>query len=191
MINHGRTLIICKICDKEKIHYGLNMCSACIRNYKRKTRPSFYLGTCYSEITRRCKTKTVIRPNYYGKKYCTKEEFVNKFLTNEAFLKQYEIWQKSGFKRGFAPSIDRIDNDGDYTLDNLRFISNIENGIKDRVKKVYQYNKKRVMVRSYESLKEACSLNNVPVHILFNRIHSGELYNNYYWSYTYESQENT
>lgn len=190
MIKHGRTKIVCIVCEKEKIHFGLNMCSGCLRCYKRKTKPSFYLGTCYSEIKRRCTTKTEKRPKYYGKKYCTKEEFMNKFLTDKTFLEQYSLWQKSGYKRGSAPSIDRIDNNGDYLLDNLRFVSNIENGIKERIRNVYQYDIKKNFVKSYQSLKEASNLNNIPVHILFNRIHNGRLYNNYYWSYMYENKEN-
>ena len=127
----GRNLIICEICNKEKLHYGLNKCSACLRNFKRKTRPSFYLGTCYSEITRRCKTFDPIRPNYFGKIRCSREEFLNRFVNDEQFLYHYKKWQENEYNRGYAPSIDRIDNKKDYTLDNIMFISQGENSKKD------------------------------------------------------------
>lgn len=134
-MKNGRKKIICKKCNEEKLHFGLGFCSSCLRNYKRKTRPSFYLGTCYSEITRRCKTFDSKRPKYYGKIRCTKEEFMNKFLTDSNFLNLYKNWQINNHKRKFAPSIDRIDNEGDYTLDNIRFIIQRLNSKKD-----WQYN---------------------------------------------------
>jgi hypothetical protein len=65
-----------------------------------------------------------------GKEYCTKSEFMGKFLTDEVFLKQYKKWQKSEYQRKSAPSIDRINEDIGYTIDNLQFLSNIENARK-------------------------------------------------------------
>lgn len=131
-MKHGRKTIICKICHKDKLHFGLGMCSACLRNWKRKNKPHFYLGTCYSEIRRRCITKSKIRPSYYGKKFCSKEEFFGKFLKDSEFLRLYKVWQDNDYKRVYAPSIDRINNDGDYFLDNLRFTTHLENSTKDR-----------------------------------------------------------
>ena len=131
----GRKKIICNNCKKEKLHFGKNLCSSCLRLHKRQTKPSFYLGTCYSEISRRCKTFDVKRPNYYGKIKCTKQEFMDKFLKDKDFLNLYKNWQINEFRRKFAPSIDRIDNNGDYILDNLRFIIHGQNAKKD-----WQYN---------------------------------------------------
>ena len=130
-MSHGRKIIICSNCSKEKIHFGKGMCSACLRNYKRKNKPSFYLGTCYSEISRRVKTPLDTHPNYLGLEKCSREEFINKFQHDEQFLKQWNIWKENNFKRGFAPSIDRIDSSKGYTLDNLQFLSNIENARKE------------------------------------------------------------
>lgn len=136
MSKHGRKMVVCKRCDKYKLHFGLDMCSACLRRTKRETKPSFYLGTCYSELSRRVKTFDPLRPNYYGKKKCTKEQFINKFLNDKDFLKLYKQWQDSGFKRKSAPTIDRIKNNLNYKLDNLRFISHYENSTKDIKKAV-------------------------------------------------------
>lgn len=131
----GRKKIICKDCNKEKIHFDLNKCSACLRKFKRQTKPSFYLGTCYSEISRRCKTFDIKRPKYFGKIKCSKEEFINKFINDKTFLELYKNWQVNEFKRKFSPSIDRIDNNKDYTLDNIQFIQHNINSKKD-----HQYN---------------------------------------------------
>lgn len=127
----GRTLCICSRCNKEKIHFGLGMCSACLRRTKRETRPSFYLGTCYSEMSRRVKTYDPERPNYFGKEICTKEDFINLFLYDSEFLRLYKKWQNSDYKRKHAPSIDRIDNEKGYIISNLRFTTHFENTGKD------------------------------------------------------------
>lgn len=131
-----RKNIICIRCNKDKLNFGKNMCSACLRRTKRETRPSFYLGTCYSEMSRRVKTYDPLRPNYYGKEICTKEQFFNRFLNDKSFLNLYKIWQESGFKRGDSPSIDRIDNKKDYTIDNMQFIKHTINTGKDFKKRV-------------------------------------------------------
>lgn len=127
----GRKLIICNRCSKEKVHFGLNMCSSCLRRTKRETRPSFYLGTCYSEMNRRVKTFDLLRPNYFGKPICTKDEFINRFLNDINFLMLYKNWQENNFKRKFAPSIDRIDNEKGYLIPNLQFTTHYINSTKD------------------------------------------------------------
>ena len=82
-------------------------------------------------MSRRVKTPDPSRPNYVGKEICTKEEFVAKFAKSEEFLSLFKNWQDSGFQRREAPSIDRIDNSGGYTLDNMQFIKHVENTNKD------------------------------------------------------------
>lgn len=131
-MSYGRRICICSECSEEKLHYGFGMCSACLRKNKRQNRPEFYLGVCYSEMSRRVKVFDELRPNYYGKDICTRDEFVSYFIKDKNFLRQYKIWQDSGFLRYCSPSIDRVDNDNGYTLDNMQFISQSENGSKDK-----------------------------------------------------------
>jgi len=148
-----RKLIICKKCKKEKQHFGLKMCSACLRHYKRQTRPSFYLGTCYSEMSRRVKTFDKLRPNYFNKDLCTKEQFLEKFLYDHIFLKLYKDWQRSGFKRKHSPSIDRIDFQKGYGIENLQFIVQSINSVKE--KKIKICLKKNNYEFYFESCREA------------------------------------
>lgn len=131
MNKKGRKSCICSRCNKEKLHFGKGMCSACLRRTKRETKPLFYLGTCYSEMSRRVKTYDPLRPNYFGKAICTKEEFIERFLKDNEFLKLYRKWQRNNFQRKFAPSIDRFDNSLGYEINNLRFITHAENTGKD------------------------------------------------------------
>lgn len=131
-MSESRKFVICKECNKEKMHFGKGYCSACLRHIKRKTNPKFYLGTCYSELSRRCKTYDPLRPNYVGLAKCTKAEFFDRFVGDVIFLELYKNWQDSNFARAFAPSIDRIDNSGDYTISNLQFIVQSVNSVKDK-----------------------------------------------------------
>lgn len=48
-------------------------------------------------------------------------------LQQENFLILYKNWIESGYKRGLRPSIDRINNDIGYTLDNIQIITLSEN----------------------------------------------------------------
>lgn len=140
MVKRGRKLIACIRCNKQKVHFGRNMCSSCLRQWKRQNKPAFYLGTQYSEIKRRC-TTVDLNPtrSYYGKKYCTKAEFINRFVNDPIFLAQYKIWQNSNYKRGNSPSVDRINNSGDYLIDNLQILAHKDNGPKDNSYKVVLY----------------------------------------------------
>jgi hypothetical protein len=156
-------LNICKRCNVEKMHSGHGYCCPCLRRTKRETKPSFYLGTCYSEMSRRVKTFDPLRPNYYGKSICTKEEFFNKFLSCNIFLSLYKKWQDSGFLRRMAPSIDRINNDLGYTLDNMQFIIHTENTGKSARGKAKRHPNTKVIDSDgieYNSIKECASKNN-------------------------------
>lgn len=58
----------------------------------------------------------------------TKEEWLD-FCeeSKEVFLRLYNEWKDSGFKRENAPSIDRVDNSRGYDRDNVQWLSNSEN----------------------------------------------------------------
>jgi hypothetical protein len=93
---------------------------------------------------------------------------------NNPKRKGYENWGGRGIKNLFKnadeikflwfrdkayemkrPSIDRIDNDGHYCLENCRFIELKINAGKDKIKPILQYNKQGEFVREWESLTEA------------------------------------
>lgn len=50
--------------------------------------------------------------------------------TRAEFDKLYDAWEKSGFQRRMAPSIDRIDNNRGYTIDNMQWLSQSDNSRK-------------------------------------------------------------
>ncbi len=56
----------------------------------------------------------------------TFEEFSD-FLDTTNWLELRQGWIESGYKKGKSPSVDRIDNDGDYELSNIQIITHSEN----------------------------------------------------------------
>jgi len=63
------------------------------------------------------------------------------------------------------PSIDREDNNGDYTFDNCRFIEHKENAGKDKRKSVIQFDKKMNFIKEWNSITEAESSLNITIHL--------------------------
>ena len=78
----------------------------------------------YNNAKQRC--NNINNPNYpwYGKKG------IKFLLTKDECAILWERDKASNLK---FPTIDRIDNDGDYTFDNCQFIENIDNSIKDKI----------------------------------------------------------
>ena len=110
-----------------------NMCQNCWHKFKRHNDINFFLRTRYTEIKQRCTNQNNSRADiYYGKKFCTLEEFLEKFKADSNLKILLHQWKQSDYLPKFAPSIDRIDNDGDYSIDNLQFITHSENCMKDK-----------------------------------------------------------
>lgn len=143
--------IICTRCQEERYHEAKEMCSSCLRRTKRETKPEFYLGTVYS--TMKARTKGYGHTQYKDRLICTREEFKEKFIKDKTFLNQYKIWQDNNFQRKFAPSIDRIDNEKDYTLDNIEFIPLSWNSWKDKGVQCFVKNLRTNEIKEYKYLK--------------------------------------
>lgn len=128
-----RRKAVCVECGRFMPIKAKNMCQNCWHKFKRHNDINFLLRTRHSEIKQRCTNpKNQSADVYYGKKFCTLDEFLNKFKddANLKFLMQQ--WTNSNYLPKFAPSIDRIDNSGDYTIENLQFITHSDNCMKDK-----------------------------------------------------------
>jgi DNA primase catalytic subunit len=62
----------------------------------------------------------------------SRQELVAFALNKSNYRKLHAAWVRSGYENKLAPSIDRIDNDGNYTLENIRFITKSENSRKGK-----------------------------------------------------------
>lgn len=103
-------------------------------------------------IKNRCENKNVSEYKYYGgrgiKCEITVEEI--KFLM-----------ERDGYWNMKRPSLDRIDNDENYTIYNCRFIECSENSLKmnedhNRLKPILQFDKQGNFIREWESIAKAC-----------------------------------
>lgn len=88
----------------------------------------------------------------------TYEEFKNKYINNKKYLELYNSWLKSGCLTNLKPSFDRIDNNKDYSFDNLQIITwkeNNDKGRKEHSLKVKQYDLNGNYIKTYNSIIEA------------------------------------
>ena len=64
---------------------------------------------------------------YDGKELMSREQFYEFANNNQDFHRLFEVWQSANYERRLAPSIDRINSQIGYTLDNIRFVTFSEN----------------------------------------------------------------
>jgi hypothetical protein len=100
----------------------------------------------FKSIKDRCTNKNRSHYKYYGGRgincLITEEEVKFLWFRDKAYLMEH-------------PSIDRIDNDGHYTLENCRFLEMKEHQLKDKMKPIIQFTKEGVFVKEWNSIKEA------------------------------------
>lgn len=64
---------------------------------------------------------------YKGLYLLPKQFFYSWSLVNLDFQELWKKWVESGYERRLCPSVDRIDSNKGYTLDNMRWITHSEN----------------------------------------------------------------
>ncbi len=79
----------------------------------------------YRGIKNRCTGKHKNRTyKVEGMPYLTQSEYDKWWEDNIAdFNLCYQVWEKSGFKNKYAPSIDRIDSTKGYTTENMQWLT--------------------------------------------------------------------
>lgn len=127
----------CEGCKEVKYIKAKGNCQNCWHKYKRKYNLNFFLRTRYTELVQRCKNPNNTTSKYYfGKTYCSKEDFLKLFINNESVKILYKNWQDNNFLYTLCPSIDRIDNNNGYEINNIHFITHGENCRKDNETKI-------------------------------------------------------
>lgn len=145
--------------------HNIKECQACNRNRRRRNNVKFFLTDLLSKIKARCKDTTteINLKYYYGKQVCSKQEFLEKFLNNNDFLKLHKIWVNSNCLYKLTPSIDRIDIKGDYNIENLQIITHSENAGKDKEKlPILMYDLEGNFIKEWESKWEAHKTLGIP-----------------------------
>ena len=64
---------------------------------------------------------------YKGKSLLDREEFYNWAFNNEDFNRLYIAWVENKYDRKLCPTVDRIDSEYGYFLENMRWITHSEN----------------------------------------------------------------
>lgn len=150
-----------KICSKCKVSKDINQfyrdartktgtyadCKKCFKkkyfiNTSEYTKNQILTSRWYG-IKKRCQT----RPYKHVKVTITKEEFYQKF-DNEDLDFLYSLWVLKNKDHRFLPSIDRINPDGDYESENMRWVTLSQNATYAR----HPNNHKMVRIKKMDEL---------------------------------------
>ena len=64
---------------------------------------------------------------YEGKELLPRNEFYRWALASKDFHVIFEAWERHGHVRKLAPSVDRIDSDLGYSIENMEWVTHSEN----------------------------------------------------------------
>ena len=64
---------------------------------------------------------------YLGKSLLPRNEFYGWAKSSNTFKELFRVWQNSGYVRKMCPTVDRIDPQEGYELENMRWITHSEN----------------------------------------------------------------
>ena len=143
----------CIKCLQEKpvseFYYKRTDCKLCnnikTRNFLKQQHILYPWKRHFMDIKHRCNYTKFIGYKYYGgrgiKCLITEKEIAELWLRYEAFKMK-------------CPSVDRKDNDGNYTVDNCKFIELVKNIRKAHSVPIIQYSKDNVYIREWESLAD-------------------------------------
>ena len=77
----------------------------------------------YSNIKKRSKLK-----NYTD--VCSKEEFYSFAKNNKTLIELHNVWISMDCELKYVPTVDRINNENGYSIDNIQFLTKSENSSK-------------------------------------------------------------
>lgn len=99
---------------------------------------------------------------YDGKELLPRSEFYNWASNNSMFHKLFAKWEKSQYDRRLTPSVDRIDPNRGYQLDNMEFVTHSENSRRGsnsplKKKKVIQMDMTGNKLKVWDSMTNAAT----------------------------------
>lgn len=117
-------------CDNCNIihHRNTKLCDKCYRLTIKG-----FLTMRYRSMMVRTRDFDPIRPNYFGKKLLSKEIFYKWAQNNKQFLKLYNEYKESGYKFKLTPTVDRLDPEKHYILNNMEWVTHSENSRRARL----------------------------------------------------------
>lgn len=112
--------------DRKRYHKNQNLnkhLTSVYQKQKYRTCKRFYLLRKWNGMSNRCKNGGPRNQSYLGLPVLPKEEFLSWALEQPSFHSLWEKWVASGHELSCSPSIDRIDPNKGYVIDNIQFLS--------------------------------------------------------------------
>lgn len=111
--------------ERQRRYRSLNN-NASTKKYE-KSKPGFLMRT-YRNMKSRVTGIQYKKIHLYGNlPLLDKDSFYSWSISNSDFNTLFDNWVCSGYDRKLTPSIDRIDSNSGYILDNMRWITHSEN----------------------------------------------------------------
>jgi len=169
----------CKFCcnKKQKLRRNknkekYNLSSKNFRKKAKKLTPWIYI---FYDITKRCTNKNAQNYKYYGGR-----GIKNLFKNSDEIKFLYERDNARSMKK---PSIDRKDNDGNYCIENCRFIEQAEHTRQHKIKTILQFDKHGRFIKKWDSLTSASDFYNIHNASIIGSIKRNGLSRGYRWKY--------
>lgn len=117
-----------EICANRRENYKIDKVKRIQSTLKARKKIPGLIKETYRLMVRRVNGESTRCPEIYkGLPICTKEEFFNWANNNNKLQDIHKEWVDSDYNYYLKPSINRIESDKGYTLDNIEFITLIEN----------------------------------------------------------------
>jgi len=120
--------------DASRLDGISNKCRICIHSYQKEhfakyhTTVNGYLMHTYNNMKKRVEGRNSSHPKYWaGKQILPQDAFLSWSKNHPDFLKLFKRWKMSGGDRKLSPSVNRMDSQKGYTLDNMEWITHSQN----------------------------------------------------------------
>jgi hypothetical protein len=100
--------------------------NAATKKYE-KTRKGKLMRTYRNMLSRITAVQAHKKHLYEGKELLDKAEFHQWAINHPEYNRLYDEWVASGYDRKLSPSVDRIDPDKGYELENMQWLTHSEN----------------------------------------------------------------
>lgn len=82
----------------------------------------------------------------------SREDFYDWILNNPRFVELFDKYKSNNFPRSLAPSVDRIDNEIGYEINNMRIVTHGDNSRDTSSTRYFEINGER-----YNSIRDVCN----------------------------------